>query len=370
MKVVFRTDASIHMGTGHVIRCLTLAEALSARGTECQFICRMHEGNLIEFIRGKGYIVHMLPIVQFERAVPKASGQNASIHDLAHTHWLGATQSQDAKACAKFLVKQHPDWLIVDHYALDARWELALAPHYRKLMVIDDLADRPHASHLLLDQTFGRKKSDYRTLVPPGCRLMCGSQYALLRPEFASLRAYSLKRRAQSNFRDLLITMGGVDKDNATGQVLEALCYCPLPKNCRVSVVLGATAPWLTKVSRQAQAMPWPTRVLVGVSDMAQLMADSDLAIGAAGATSWERCWLCLPTILLVLAENQIKVAQELEQAGAAAIVSYGPNLRTQLAKILEAFASNPKQLNLMSKSSEGIVDVRGIHYVTAFLER
>ena len=124
-------------------------------------------------------------------------------------------------------------------------------------------------------------------------------------PEFAALRAYSLQRRARPQLRQLLITMGGVDKDNATGEVLTALRVCPLPADCQITVVMGTTAPWLSEVEQLARDMPWPTRVLVGVNDMARLMAESDLAIGAAGATSWERCCLGLPTAMFVLAENQ-----------------------------------------------------------------
>src|SRR5690606_9706020 len=113
----------------------------------------------------------------------------------------------------------HPDWLIVDHYALDARWETALRPHYRKLMAVDDLADRRHQCDLLLDQTFGRTVEDYRPWVPATCTVLCGSNFALLRPEFADLRAYSLRRRAKPQLKHLLISMGGVDKDNSTAQV-------------------------------------------------------------------------------------------------------------------------------------------------------
>lgn len=369
MKVTFRADASLQIGTGHVMRCLTLADALTARGAECQFICRAHEGNLIDLIRNRGYTTHTLPVVGQAGTHSAESCQDTAIPEPAHHPWLGATQAQDAEACAPILAAQRPDWLIVDHYALDARWERALAPHYRKLMVIDDLADRPHACDLLLDQTFGRDAADYHPLVPADCHLLCGSQYALLRPEFAALRPYSLQRRARPALRELLITMGGVDKDNATGQVLQALRTCPLPADCRVTVVMGATAPWLEEVRTQAQDMPWPTRVLVGVSDMAQLMADSDLAIGAAGATSWERCCLGLPTIMLVLAENQLKIAQELQQAGAAALVTSGPNVVYQVAKTLGGLASCPQELNEMSKSTAGIVDGTGTYSVIAMLE-
>lgn len=361
MKVAFRADASLQIGTGHVMRCLTLADALTAKGADCQFLCRAHEGNLIDFIRGKGYVAHALPTRSAEGVNATASSPNDSTPHLAHDHWLGATQTQDIKACAPILTAQRPDWLIVDHYALDARWERALTPHYRKLMVIDDLADRPHACDLLLDQTFGREAADYRPLVPANCRLLCGSQYALLRPEFAALRNYSLQRRAQPALRELLITMGGVDKDDATGQVLQALRSCPLPAHCQITVVMGTTASWLGKVRKQAQDMPWPTRVLVGVSDMAQLMADSDLAIGAAGATSWERCCLGVPTIMLVQAENQRKIAEALSEAGAAQLVA-ASTLKYQ--PLIAPERLEPQSLGAMSTTAAAVTDGLGVTHV------
>lgn len=354
--IVFRADASLQIGTGHVMRCLTLADALAARGAECQFICRAHEGNLIDFIRSKGYVTHPLPA---GATLPPSSA------DLAHAPWLGATQSEDAGACVPVLAELQPDWLIVDHYSLDSRWEQALKPNYRKLMVIDDLADRPHVCDLLLDQTFGCESADYRPLVPAHCLLLCGSQYALLRPEFAALRSYSLKLRAQPALLELLITMGGVDKDNATGQVLQALRTSPLPANCRITVVMGATAPWLDEVRTLAQDMPWNTRVLVGIDDMAQLMADSDLAIGAAGATSWERCCLGVPTIMLVLAENQRKIAEALSEAGAAHLFDSSSLVNQPLigTKYL-----NPLSLGAMSAAAAAITDGSGVNHVIGTL--
>lgn len=370
MKVAFRTDASLQMGTGHVMRCLTLGDALAARGATCQFICRAHEGNLIDFIRSKGYVVHALPMTHLtpeEGPVQKDASPSA----LAHGLWLGATQAQDATACAPILAAQRPDWLIVDHYALDAHWERALAPHCRQLMVIDDLADRPHACQILLDQTFGRDPADYRPWVPADCRLLCGSQYALLRPEFAALRHYSLQRRAQQPaLRELLITMGGVDKDNATAHVLQALRTCPLPADCRITVVMGATAPWLDKVRTQAQDMPWPTRVLVGVSDMAQLMADSDLAIGAAGATSWERCCLGLPTAMMVLAENQRNAARLLEQAYAVQMLDLTADFPKRLAEFIDEICSTETCMAQLRDSASKVTDGQGCKHVADRLIR
>lgn len=366
MKVIFRVDASLEIGTGHVMRCLTLASALLARGAHCQFICRAHEGNLIDFIRQRGFRVHTLPVLPANACAADPVLTSPANAELAHGHWLGTTQAQDAQACAPMLAAELPNWLIVDHYALDARWEQALAPYCRRLMVIDDLADRPHICDLLLDQTLRRETADYRPLVPAPCQLLCGSSYALLRPEFAALRLYSLQRRAQPQLRNLLITMGGVDKDNVTSQVLIALCESPVPPNCQITVVMGATAPWLAQVQQLAQDMPWHTRVLVSVSNMARLMADSDLAIGAAGATSWERCCLGLPSIMLVLASNQQTVAQALEREEAARIILCAQDLPGLFRELLE----QPAALKAMSLGAAKIVDGQGLMSIVDVLER
>ncbi len=362
MRVLFRADASLHIGTGHVMRCLTLAEALRERGSHCRFICRNHPGNLIDVVEQRGFDVVVLPY----------DGNRAGTDSTqpVHAAWLGEDWETDAEQTKVGAGGTAADWLIVDHYALDARWECALAPYYRKLMVIDDLADRPHVCDLLLDQTFGRDPGEYRTLVPTNCRVLCGSQYALLRREFAALRPYSLQRRARRPvLRELLITMGGVDTDNATGQVLQALRSCPLPADCRITVVMGAKTPWLDDVRTQAQDMPWPTQVLHGISTMAQLMADSDLAIGAAGATAWERCCLGVPTIMLVLAENQCKVAQGLERSGAAKSIKLGQSATPQLIELLLRLNDDPAQLLQMSECASSIVDGSGVNAVLRKME-
>lgn len=362
MKVIIRADASIHIGTGHVMRCITLADALSQKNANCQFICKAHAGHLIDLIRSKGYVVHVLPLTE--------QASDATADELAHSQWLGATQLQDASACLPIVLTQKPDWLVVDHYALDARWEQQLAPHYGKLMVIDDLADRRHVCDLLLDQTYGRDAAEYKALVPADCQLLCGAQYALLRPEFAALRPYSLKRRVQPQLWNLLITMGGVDKDNVSSQVLIALRASPLPPDCQITVVIGSTGPWLAQVQQLAQEMPWATQVLVGVKDMAHLMADSDLAIGAAGATSWERCCLGLPTIMLVLASNQKHVAQALKQAGAARIIQRTEDIALCLPRLLNELLKQPAAFQTMSQSAASIVDGQGIANLIYKLER
>lgn len=360
MRAVFRVDASLLIGTGHVMRCLTLADELSDQGAECYFISKSHPGNLIELIRSRGYFVYALP--ECHKGNQDVSTLYDTVHPVAHGHWLGGAQADDANACLPILFNLRPDWLIVDHYSLDFRWETVVKPYCRRLMVVDDLADRRHECDLLLDQTYSRKAEDYRPLVPANCRLLCGSQYALLRPEFAAMRPYSLQRRKEPQLRKLLITMGGVDKDNVTSEILKALRSCPLPNDCQITVVMGVIAPWLVEIERLVREMPWSGQVKVGVRDMAQLMADSDLAIGAAGATSWERCSLGLPTIMTALADNQRSIAQALSKAGAAQLVGI---LELEELPFIIHNIVDPRTYSCMVSAAATVTDGLGVERVS-----
>mgnify|MGYP006421576185 FL=1 len=309
MKVVFRADASLAMGTGHVMRCLALAQALKDNKVNVEFICRKHKGSLIDKIRSNRLNVHELEVL--EEADDK----------LAHSHWLGATQQQDADDCIEILKSEKIDWLIVDHYALDEQWQKKLKPYYEKLMVIDDLADRKHQCDILLDQNFGRSLQDYKELVPTSSKLLMGSKYALLRPEFEKYRQYSLNRRKNEKFKKLLVNMGGTDTDNITGKVIERLQIAKLPKDVEITIVMGKTAPHLSSVITSVNKLPYRSEVKVDVDNMAELMANADIAIGASGATTWERCCLGLPTIQLVTAHNQEFIASKLNKINAIKLV-------------------------------------------------
>lgn len=350
ISIVFRTDASIDIGTGHVMRCLTLADELRERGANCRFVCRAHVGNLIDQIDERGYEVQMLPITTNRIQCDSL---------LAHASWLGTDWLTDAHQTLAVLGDKREDWLIVDHYALDARWERILSSSYRRLMVIDDLADRHHQCALLLDQNLGRQTQDYVNLVPAQCKVLTGSQYALIRPEFNALRSYSLQRRQQPVLKQVLISMGGVDQSNVTSQLLQALKCCELPQDCHFSVVMGLNAPWLQEVRELAENMPWPTEVLVNISDMAQRMADSDLAIGAAGSTSWERCCMGLPALMVVLADNQRVIAEALQRSGAAKIMD-NVSAVSMKCNELSAHAANYRSLHDMSIAAARVVDGLG----------
>lgn len=325
MNVGFRVDAGVQIGTGHVMRCLTLADALSAGGASCTFYCRGHEGNLADVIRRRGHSVVLFPVLP-------GTGEYSSGATLAHAAWLGAAVQVDATQVAEAVGAGGADWLVVDHYGVDAAWERALRRVCQRMLVIDDLADREHDCDLLIDQNIARVPDDYLHLLPPSCKILLGPQYALLRPGFAERRPGSLRRRQSGELRRWLITLGGVDKNNHTSAVLRALARAPLAAGTSVTVVLGDWAPWIDDVRKTALEMPWPTNVLVSADNMPSLMADADVAIGAAGSTSWERCALGLPTLMLIVAENQVRVGSELFRAGAALLLDAG-NLHSTLTE-------------------------------------
>jgi UDP-2,4-diacetamido-2,4,6-trideoxy-beta-L-altropyranose hydrolase len=362
--IAFRADASLQIGTGHVMRCLTLADALREQGARCSFVGRPHKGHLLELIAQRGYQALALPELQ--------EGARHDLSGTVHSHWLGTDWATDAKdtqhAISKMMGGEPLDWLVMDHYALDERWEEALRPQAKRIMVIDDLADRPHACDLLLDQNLGRKSEHYSDLLEGKAKTLIGPQYALLRPEFASLRKQSLARRqSEPELCRLLITMGGVDKHDATGNVLAALQGSSLPADVRVTVVMGPHAPSLLQVQAQATQMPWHTEVFVGVDNMAELMAKSDLAIGAVGGTAWERCSLGLPSVVLVLAKNQLPGAVALQKAGAAVVMETQQQIMSFIEPMQKvAFAKDV--LAKMSMASAAVTDGEGCQRVAKYL--
>jgi UDP-2,4-diacetamido-2,4,6-trideoxy-beta-L-altropyranose hydrolase len=351
MHVIFRTDASLKIGTGHVMRCITLAKALKENSVNVEFICRKHDGNLVNRIRSNGFSVYELDLLE----------GNVLDKKLSHSHWLGVTQQQDVDDCINILKSKKTNWIIIDHYALDEDWQNKLKPFCDKIMVIDDLADRKHQCDILLDQTFGRQKEDYSVLTPKDCKLLLGSQYALLRPEFSKWRVYSLERRSKPEFKQLLINMGGVDVDDFTGQVLDELKTCTLPSDVSVAIVMGGSAPHLESVKSKAIMLPYKTEVKVDVDNMAEIMANSDIAIGAAGATTWERCCLGLPTIQIVTADNQINIAKNLDFIN---VIQLNDSNR-QLSRGIDNISFFTSKMSLASSS---IADGRGASRVEKFI--
>lgn len=287
----------------------------------------------------------------------------------AHAAWVGVSWEQDAQQTRADLLVNAADWLVLDHYAFDARWQQAALTNGTKLMVIDDLADRSHVCDLLLDQNLGRKPSDYDGLISANTKCLIGPSYALLRPEFAALRAQALADRAGRRVKEVLIAMGGVDASDATSAVLTALRDAPLPQDLRITVVMGGNAPALACVEALAATMPWATQVVVDVPDIAARMASADLAIGAAGSTTWERCCLGLPSVIVQIADNQAGIAQAMTTAKAAlnpgllTAPDFAQNLRNALDQVTQ-------NLPTLSQNAAGICDGDGVARVLTALSK
>lgn len=353
----FRVDASLQIGTGHVMRCLTLADALRAKGHQCHFICRAHPGHLVKKIQDLGFAVHALPA--------EASSSTGLIRSQ-YAQWLGADWAIDAEQTSALIQAPRLDWLIIDHYALDRAWErfIQLQHPRLKLMVIDDLANRHHHCHLLLDQNLGRQASDYVPWVGAECKVFAGADFVVLRSEFTRLRPYSLARRATPQLNNILISMGGIDNNDATSLVLRTLRITPLPASTKITVVMGGAAPHIDRVKAVAAHLPYSTHVVVDVNNIAQLMADSDLAIGAAGSTSWERCHMGLPTLMVVLAANQQPASQALEYQQAALSIGQPADIPQRLPGLLQNLLHQPQTLKHLSDHAAKLCNNAGYQQI------
>lgn len=307
LRVIFRTDASVQIGIGHVMRCLTLADALRKRGAECRFICREHEGNLLEQIRQRGFDAYGLPISSEDIGPTGTDDENNS----RPSTWIGSDWGADAAQTKVGAGETAVDWLIVDHYALDARWEQLVRPICQYLMVIDDIANRPHLCDLLIDQNY-EDEERYKGFVPTNCRLLLGSRYALLRPEYAEYRAS--KKFETATIRRVLVFFGGSDPQDLTGTTLKALSI-PRLSELEVDIVVGANYIHYDSL-KQFALLRGKTTVHQPRVHLADLMASADIAIGAGGVTNWERMCLGLPSLVVTVAENQTPISEILNQSG------------------------------------------------------
>lgn len=353
MLIAFRSDASSQIGTGHVIRCLTLADALREEGAECQFVCREHEGHLIDYIRARGYEVHTLPkpgvIASFES-------------DLAHADWLGVDWHIDLAQTQRALGSRRLDWLIADHYGLDFRWESALRSSCRRIMAIDDLADRRHECDLLLDQNFGSSRERYRSLVPNYCEQLYGPDYALLQPVYAARRAQMRKRNGEIR-RALIYFGGGEDSANITGVALRAF-ETPDLARIKLDIVLSPTNAH-RKSLHEAACRRGNTRFYSHLSDLADLMASADLSIGAGGATTWERCCLGLPSLIVSIANNQLPACKALWAQGFIEYLGHFEVITADLiSERVRLLAEQHHTLRDLSERTMTLVDGKGVRRV------
>jgi len=330
MKVVFRADASASIGGGHAMRCLTLAAALAERGWHCLFASRGGTTDVVPMLSSAGYEILEL--------AGSAEGEAGEISDRVGRCEL----------------------LVADHYQRDAVFETGCRQFVRRILVIDDLANRKHDCDVLLDQTLGRAAEEYDGLVPGGAQLLVGSSYSLIRPAFGQLRTKALTRRDTfGGVRRILVSLGAADPLGMNRKVLQAISLTQL--DLAIDVVVGNANVADLGLTEIANNMPQVVEFHGFDADMAALMCDADLAIGAAGTTSWERCCLGLPTLMIVTAENQRNIASELEAAGAAVVFGQAQDADVNaLSAIIESLAMDGPQIRQLAKSAASICDGEG----------
>lgn len=358
-RVIIRTDASLLIGSGHVMRCLALAEALCDAGASVGFISRSHPGNLNELIRKRGFSLIELPALETTDTLSNNSrGEYAK--------WLGVSQEEDASETIAALHGELSDWLIIDHYALDEQWEQKLRPHVRQIMVLDDLADRRHDCDVLLDQNyFEDGDGRYEKLVSPFYSKFLGPQFALLRSEFAAVRK-SLNRRS-GKIEKVFVFLGGVDQENITGKVIAALS-APELKHLEVDVVIGAQNPNRIELERQLEGRVG-ANLHIQIDNIAQLMAGADLAIGAGGSTTWERLCLGLPTLVIAMAENQRPFSEQLHQAGLITFLGESKNIGAEEIRMsLLALIHDEERVRTISRKGTALVDGVGAQKIAKFM--
>jgi len=361
MNVVFRADASLPIGTGHVMRCLTLAEALRERQVAVSFVCREHEGHLCDLLEERGFAVSRLPIHREE---------TQSKDRPVHAAWLGALRQEDVEQthAAIEAKSERPDWLVVDHYALDSRWETALRPYAKRLMVIDDLANREHNCDALVDPTYGGTAERYKELAPTGAHYLCGSQYALLRPQFR-LQRQSPGRKIPPAADSLVhVFFGGTDVGSYAVRFSQLLLSHI--HGVRIRAVVGGSCAQYNRLKLLAAEYPSRFSWQANVQDMAESMASCDFALGAPGGATWERACIGLPAVYLAVSNNQSAILEHLYRNGLCVYLGMADEISDQaFVEGARKFFADGAKLKMMRTQGMETVDGMGVMRVASFME-
>lgn len=299
MNIVIRADSALHIGTGHVMRCMVLAKRLRQLGHNVSFVMWTLAGNRIEYIEQQGFTV--IPL-ECDHSWHNASG--------LYSDWIPVNEIEDANLMLSKVTA--PDLVIVDHYGLGIKWQQYVKNKIQcKIVAIDDLV-RQHDCDLLLDQTLDRQESEYITKVSAYSEMLLGSEYALLDEKFYRQRLKKQTQKESYIEYKLLVNMGGIDNSNITLSVLKSLAKSEFIKQGRVSVIMSPNSPYYQDVIDFCKTQTETFNVYDFIEDMPSFLAQHQLAIGAAGSSAWERACLGIPSIIIPLADNQKYVCSSL----------------------------------------------------------
>jgi len=330
VQAVLRLDASTAIGGGHAVRCVALADALREDGWQCTFVVAEPGADTVRRFAGQRHEV---------RALPRGAALDAA-----------ATMATVPAGC---------ELLVIDHYGWSAAQESACRGWARRILVIDDLCDRPHDCDLLLDMSLPDDTAAAARRGRNGTMLL-GPGFALLRSAFARQRMRARARAIPP--RRIFVNFGLMDEPNLAGQSVQALREAAF--DGAVNVVLGSQSPHLAGIQALGGRTGPAIRVHVEPDDLVALMADADLALGAAGGSAWERCSLGLPSIAVTAAANQERNARALASQGACELVRTGAELSRVLGRLLPDAAA----MERMSLAAAAITDARGARRVALAL--
>jgi UDP-2,4-diacetamido-2,4,6-trideoxy-beta-L-altropyranose hydrolase len=334
--LLIRCDASVPIGTGHVMRCIAMAQAWQDAGGQVIFAMAETTSAIEERIPAEK--MTLLPVDR----VPGSA--------------------EDAEQTIRLAGQTSADWVVVDGYVFGADYQASLHDTGLRLLVVDDhgRANR-YLAHIVLNQNPQAREDQY-IHQKPSTQLLLGLEYALLRREFANWRQW--KRNTPAIARNLLVVMGGTDPQNVTQHVLDSLAREP---DFEIQVVAGGSNPHLADLRESVRKFGANLRLVENTGNMAELMAWADIAVSAAGTTAWEMCFMGLPALLVVLADNQEPIARALDAAGAALRIGPAVTLRTkdirgQLCRI----SASHEIMQKMSTRGRALVDGRGAERVVA----
>ncbi|AKP72997.1 UDP-2,4-diacetamido-2,4,6-trideoxy-beta-L-altropyranose hydrolase [Piscirickettsia salmonis] len=314
MKVIIRTDSSFLIGSGHVMRCLVLADLLNIAGHTVSFICRDLPGNFNKYIVERGYAIAILPLSDKEK---KKYLKIELVDD--YELWRGVALKTDSQETRNALIDKKVGLLVVDHYGIDCVWHKQLRDCVDKIMVVDDLANRQHDCDVLLDHNFyiGLEKR-YDNLVPKKCKKLLGPGYALINPKLKAVlehRKHSGKLDKNNTIKNILVFLGGVDGEDYTDRILAQVLVIKRFESCVFNVVLGSNNP--NKSALKKKYCEYDNVVFHVQPDYYHaLMEKADLAIGAGGVSQLERSYIKIPSFVQAVAENQKKIVKEMRLYG------------------------------------------------------
>ncbi len=352
MRIAFRVDASVEMGTGHMRRCISLATAI------------LSNGGTVAFVTTERAIAAVPPTFEHFTLPPTGALRDTAPGDPPHSAWLAKGVSDDAADTVAALADWKPDWVITDHYGIDARWHDAVRGALScNMAAIDDLADRPHGVDLLIDHNWHRDhRSKYEHLLPNHCPILGGPAYAMLGQAYAAAPRYLFSPEVRS----IGVFLGGTDHLDQTSAVLD--CIKAAGFSGAIEIATTSSNPNLSKLQARVRADE-NLSLLEDAPDLAAFFARHDLQVGAGGGATWERFCIGAPSLLISFALNHDSVLLPLAEQNVAVVLPFGwsiDDLETAISQLIED-ADRRQSLSVRCRE---LVDGQGGGRIVTALQR